>query len=64
MKTYTESKPIKHQSITLPEPNSRIAFLASKALEHKINRASERLGLTKSMFIRSLVISYCNENQI
>jgi hypothetical protein len=64
MKIYNESITIKHKSIISPEKHNRIAFLASQTLEDKIKRASEKLGLSKSMFIRSLVISYCNENEI
>ena len=66
MNIYNESISIKSNKIKTEdkEKYERIAFLSSKSLRQRIDTASKNLGITKSMLIRSLVVSYLDEVDI
>jgi hypothetical protein len=40
----------------------RISFCSNESFEHLLNTAAERQNITKSLFIRSVVISFIKRN--
>jgi hypothetical protein len=65
MKIYQESIDIssKNQPPVKQAPNKNISFIASGQLEDELIEACNKLGITKSLFIRSLIVSYINEDK-
>ena len=59
MRTYNETAIIEyHTTVLQPDTKVRINFLVSNEFENEINRVSKKLGLSKSVFIRTLIKNY------
>ena len=57
MKPYIENRSIQHNQIQF-EKKHRMNFLISASLERKVDEVSKRMNISKSMLIRSLLVSF------
>lgn len=61
MRTYIESCSIEHSQLQF-EKKHRMNFLISASLERKVDEITKRMHISKSILIRSLLVSFVEAN--